>query len=88
MPDGATESKIAFDAVLSTSFCARMYPVRSIVIKIAVKGCSDIVWDCTDYVKESEKKLSDKSIYKDVTFNKKILKFLGQGSFLRIRTFW
>lgn len=43
MPDGATESKIAFDAVLSTSFCARMYPVRSIVIKIAVKGCSDIV---------------------------------------------
>ena len=36
------------------------------------KGSCDVIWDRSDYIMEAEKRLSDKTIYKDVTFNKNI----------------
>ena len=49
---------------------------RSIVIKKADKGSSVVVWDRNDYVMEAEKQLSDANIYKDVSFNEKMLQDL------------
>ena len=49
---------------------------RSIVIKKADKGSSVVVWDRNDYVMEAEKQLSDANVYKDVSFNEKMLQDL------------
>ena len=46
---------------------------RSIVIKKADKGPCVIVCDKDDYLSEAEKELGDKVIYKDVSFNEKML---------------
>ena len=52
----------------------------SIVIKKAGKGLCVVVWDRLDYLSEAEKQLGDKSIYKDVSFNDKILRDLVETS--------
>ena len=49
---------------------------RSIVIKKTDKGSSVVVWDRNDYVMEAEKQLSDANVYKDVSFNEKMLQDL------------
>ena len=49
---------------------------RSIVIKKPDKGYFIVVWNSTDYIKEAEKQLNDSRVYKDVTFNDKILQEL------------
>ena len=41
--------------------------------KKADKGSCIVVWDRDDYLSEAEKQLYDKAIYKDVSFNEKIL---------------
>ena len=46
---------------------------RSIVKKKADKGSCVVVWDRDDYSSEAEKQHCDKAIYKDVSFNEKIL---------------
>ena len=53
---------------------------RSIVIKKADKGSCVVVWDRLDYLSEAEKQLGDKKIYKDVSFNDKILRDLVETS--------
>ena len=47
---------------------------RSIVIKKADKVSCVVVWDRLDYLSEAEKQLGYKKIYKDVSFNDKILR--------------
>ena len=49
---------------------------RSIFITKAAKGSCIVIWDRLDYLSEAEKQLGDKSIYKNVTFNDKILRDL------------
>ena len=44
---------------------------RSIVIKKADKGSSIVIWDRVDYLKEANKQLSDKNVYKEVEFKEK-----------------
>ena len=39
-----------------------------------------MIWDRLDYIMEAEKQLSDKTIYKDVTFNKNIIPNLTEKS--------
>ena len=39
-----------------------------------------VIWDRLDYIMEAEKQLSDKRIYKDDTFNKKIIPNLTEKS--------
>ena len=46
---------------------------NSIVIKQADKGSSVIVGDLIGYIKEAMKQLNDSNVYKDATFNEKIL---------------
>ena len=53
---------------------------RSIVIKRADKGSCVVVWDRDDYLSEAEKQHCDKAIYKDVSFNEKILSDLLASS--------
>ena len=53
---------------------------RSIVIKKADKGSCVVIWDRLDYLLEAEKQLGDKSIYKDVSPNEKILRDLVETS--------
>ena len=53
---------------------------RSIVIKKADKGSFVVVWDRDDYLSEGEKQHCDKAIYKDVSFNEKILSDLLASS--------
>ena len=53
---------------------------RSIVVKKADKGSCVVVWDRDDYLSEAEKQLCDKAIYKDVSFNEKILSDLVASS--------
>ena len=53
---------------------------RSIVIKRADKGSCVVVWDRDDYLSEAEKQHYDKAIYKDVSFNEKILSDLLASS--------
>ena len=36
---------------------------RNVVIKSAYKGSAVLVWDRSDYLKETEKQLNDRSIY-------------------------
>ena len=49
---------------------------RSIVLKKADKGSCVVIWDRLDYLLEADKELGDKSIYKDVSVNEKILRDL------------
>ena len=49
---------------------------RSIVIKRADKGSTEVVWDRNDYILKAEKQLSDANVYKDVSFNEKYLQEL------------
>ena len=44
---------------------------RNIVIKKTDKGST--AWDRKDYIEESQKQLSDANVYKDVSYNEKIL---------------
>ena len=48
--------------------------------KKADKGSCIVVWDRDDYLSEAEKQLYDKAIYKDVSFNEKILSDLVASS--------
>ena len=52
----------------------------SIVIKRADKGLCVVVWDRLDYLSEAEKQPGDKNIYKNVSFNNKILPDLVETS--------
>ena len=53
---------------------------RFIVIKKTDKEPCVAVWDRDDYLSEVEKQLYDKPIYKDVSFNEKILNDLVASS--------
>ena len=53
---------------------------RSIVTKKADKGSCIVVWDRVDYLLEAEKQLSDRSVYKNISFNKKLLTDLVESS--------
>ena len=52
----------------------------NIVIKIADKGSCAVIWDLLDSTMEAEKQISDKTIYKDVTFIKNIIPNLTEKS--------
>ena len=53
---------------------------RSVVIKKADRGSCVVIWDMLDYLSKAEKQLGDKNIYKDVSFNDKILRDLVEAS--------
>ena len=53
---------------------------RNIVIKKTGKGSSIVIWYPLDYIMEAEKRISDKAIDKDVTFNKNIIPNLTEKS--------
>ena len=53
---------------------------RSIVIKKEDKGLRVVISNSLDYLSEAEKQLGDKSIYKNVSFNDKILRDLVETS--------
>ena len=46
---------------------------RSIVLKEADKGSCVVVWCRDDHIKEANKQLEDKTIYKDINFKVTIL---------------
>ena len=48
----------------------------TVVIKKLDKESCDIVWDRNDYIKEAQKELNDTNVYKDVSFNHKLLEEL------------
>ena len=52
----------------------------SVVIKVADKGSSVVVWDRADCILETEKHLNDKRVYKEVKFNENILTGLIEKS--------
>ena len=52
----------------------------SIVIKKADKGCGTVVWDRADYLRETEKQLSDKNVYQEIQFKKQMLSNLFDAS--------
>ena len=47
-----------------------------LLLKKADKGSCVVIWDRLDYLLEADKQLGDKSIYKDVSLNEKILRDL------------
>ena len=49
---------------------------RSIVIKKADKGSTVVVRNRNDYILKAVKQLSDANVYKDISFNEKILQDL------------
>ena len=53
---------------------------RSIVIKKANERSCVVVWDRDDYLSEAEKRLCNKRVHKDFSFNKKILSDLVTSS--------
>ena len=53
---------------------------RNIVIKKADKGSCVVIWDRTDYIKEAESQLNNKSVYKDIVFKEKLLTDLVEKS--------
>lgn len=53
---------------------------RSIVLKKADKGSCVEFSDSDDYVSEADKQISDKAIYKNVSFSEKILRDLVTSS--------
>ena len=44
---------------------------RNIVIKKTDKGACVVIWDVNYYIAEAEKQLSDKDVYKQVSFKEK-----------------
>ena len=44
---------------------------RNIVIKKADKGSCVVIWDRNDYIAEAEKQLSNKDVYKQISFKEK-----------------
>ena len=44
------------------------------------KGSCVVVWDREDYIAEAEKQLSDKNVYRDVNFKRKILQDFAETS--------
>ena len=46
---------------------------RSIVIIKADNDSAVVVWDRDDYVKESQKELANKTVYRKVNYNEKVL---------------
>ena len=53
---------------------------RSIVIKKTDKGSCIVVWDRVDYILEAEKQLGNRYVYKDISFNEKLLSDLVERS--------
>ena len=53
---------------------------RSIVIKQSDKGSCVVVWCRDDYIKEANKQLEDKTVYKDIDFKETILSDLVDKS--------
>ena len=53
---------------------------RSIVKKKADKGSSIVIWDRVDYLKEANKQLNDKNVYKEVEFKETTLIELVESS--------
>ena len=49
---------------------------HNIVIKKADKGPCAVIWDRSDYIMEAEKQLNDKAVYKDVNFDKDLIRNL------------
>ena len=60
---------------------------RSIVIKKADKGSSIVTWDRVDYLKEANKQLSEKNVYKEVEFKEKMLTELVETSNMFFKNF-
>ena len=61
---------------------------RSIVIKRkADKGSSIVIWDRVDYLKEANKQLSEKNVYKEVEFKEKMLTELVETSNMFFKNF-
>ena len=61
---------------------------RFILIKKADRDLCTVIWDRLDYLSEIEKQLGSKNIYKDVSFNDKILRDLvetNNGMFLNLK---
>ena len=46
---------------------------RPIVMRKADKGSCIVVWDRSNYLLEAEKQLGDRSVYKDIFCNEKLL---------------
>ena len=44
---------------------------KNIVMKKADEGFCVVIWDCTNYIAETEKQLSNKDVYKQVSFKEK-----------------
>ena len=59
---------------------------RSIVIKKADTGSSVVIWDRVDYLKEANKLLSDKNVYKEIESKEKKLTELVETSNKFLRT--
>ena len=53
---------------------------RSIVMIKADKGSCVVLWDREDYIAETGKQLSDKSVYRDVNFKSKTLQDIAETS--------
>ena len=53
---------------------------RSIVIKQGDKGSCVVSWCRDDYVKEANKQLEDKNVYKGIDFKETILSYLVDKS--------
>ena len=60
---------------------------RSIVIKKADKGSSIVTRDRVDYLKEANKQLSEKNVYKEVEFKEKMLTELVETSNMFFKNF-
>ena len=58
----------------------RLADDRSIVIKQADKGSCVVVWCRDDYIKEANKQLEDKTVYKDINIKETILSDLVDKS--------
>ena len=54
---------------------------RSIIIKKSDKGSSTVKWDRVDHLKEANKQLSDKNVYKEVEFKEKMLTELVETNY-------
>ena len=53
---------------------------RNLVTKKVDRGSCVVVWERNDYLMEAEKQLSDKNIFKEVKFNKKLIQDLTETS--------
>ena len=65
--------------IVNLALCIYLYD-RSIVIKQADKGYCVVVWFRDDYIKEANKQLEGKTVYKDIKFKETILSDLVDKS--------